>query len=375
MSNIDELPDLTGDVSSRVVPPPYDQVTHRVRARRRRAAAGTLAATALVVGGLAIWQDVATTAGPSIPQPADTQGPIPPTDESQWRAVVDGTDSHPFELEGTDNGSVAVLWRALEPGSPTFALVIREADGAVHGMRLVEPVSLTPVPGGWIGTDGARSHLIASDGTWTNLPETSEPRPARAGDVVVTGSYASWLYSPADERLSPLPELEGSAADGYVTSGGVLATCRSDDSGQIFFSPAGKMIKGVPGETCVIAGRSDDLAVVGLGDAPDGGIPMTGLMTYSGLRWRHPHVAEPLDGVSSVVVTAAGSTVVTGDSSGRWLLVRSDGEVTTPDRRAGKAFMAGDRLYLSAYGSSTGPLAYSDDDGRTWHDATLPGLE
>jgi hypothetical protein len=374
LSTIDELPDLTGDVSSRVVPPPYDEVTHRVRARRRRTAAGTLAATAVVVGALAVWQDVATTAEPSRPQPA-TQGPVPSTDEALWRAVVDGTDSHPFQTEGTDDGAVAVVWRALEPGSPTFALVIREADGAVHGRRLVQPVSLTPVPGGWIGTDGARSHLIASDGSWTDLPETSDARAPRAGDVVVTGQYSSWLYSPADGRLSPLPDLEGSAADGYVTSGGVLATCRSNDAGQIFFSPSGKIIKGIPGDACVIAGHADDLAVVGLGDSPDGSIPMTGLMTYSGLRWRHPHVAEPLDGVSSVVVTPGGSTVVTGDSSGRWLLVRPDGEVTTPDRRAGMAFTAGDRLYLSAYGFSTGPLAYSDDDGATWHESVLPGLD
>jgi hypothetical protein len=56
LSTIDELPDLTGDVSSRVVPPPYDEVTHRVRARRRRTAAGTLAATAVVVGALEIRQ-------------------------------------------------------------------------------------------------------------------------------------------------------------------------------------------------------------------------------------------------------------------------------------------------------------------------------
>jgi hypothetical protein len=289
--------------------------------------------------------------------------------------VVDGTDSHPFEVEGTDDGSVAVLWRALEPGSPTFALVIREADGSVHGMRLVEPVSLTPVPGGWIGTDGARSHLIGSNGTWTDLQVTSEARAPRADDVVVTGQYSSWLYSPVDGRMSPLSALEGSSTDGYVTPEGVLTTCVSNGAGQIFFSPADKLVNGVPGDTCLISGRGDALAVVGLGDAPDGGIPMTGLMTYSGLRWRHPHVAEPLDGVSSVVVTPRGSTVVTGDSSGRWLLVRSDGEVTTPDRRAGMAFMAGDRLYLSAHGFSTGPLAYSDDDGRTWHESVLPGLE
>ena len=97
MSDLRDLPDLVGHVRDRVVVPPYAEVSRRVRARRARTAAGTLAVVVLVVGGIAVWQNVATTAGPSVPQPATTQGPIPPTDESQWRAVVDGADAHPFE--------------------------------------------------------------------------------------------------------------------------------------------------------------------------------------------------------------------------------------------------------------------------------------
>ena len=42
---------------------------------------------------------------------------------------------------GTDDGSMAVIWRALEQPEPTFALVIREADGTVHGRRLDAPVT------------------------------------------------------------------------------------------------------------------------------------------------------------------------------------------------------------------------------------------
>ena len=200
-SDLHELPDLAGDVRDRVVIPPYAEVSRRVRARRLRGAVGAMAAAVVVVTGVALSQTVATTAGPSTPQPAGTsQGPIQPTDETQWRAVVDGTDSHPFEIQGTDDGSIAVVWRALEPGAPTFALVIREADGSVHGMRLDEPVSLTPVPGGWVGMDGSRGHLIGSDGSWTDLDETASRWP-QPGDVVVTGQYSSWLYSPVDQGL------------------------------------------------------------------------------------------------------------------------------------------------------------------------------
>jgi hypothetical protein len=375
MSDLHELPDLVGDVRDRVVIPPYAEVSRRVRARRLRTASGTVAAAILLVGGVAAWQSVATTAGPSIPQPADhTQGPIPPTDESQWRAVVDGTDSHPFEIEGTDDGSIAVVWRALEPGAPTFALVIRAADGTVHGMRLDEPVSLTPVPGGWVGMDGARGHLIGSDGSWSDLDETA-PRQPQAGDIVVTGQYSSWLYSPVDQGLSPATELEGSSVDGYVAPDGRLVTCHQNGRGRIFVSPTDKMIRDLPGSTCVVAGRGDDVAVVALGDDPDGAIPMTGLMTYTGLTWRFPEIPEPLGGVTSVVVTPGGSTVVTDAGDGRSVVVRPDGEVTELDRRAGEAFVAGDHLYMSSYGLMNGPLSVSDDDGRTWQQTTLPGNE
>jgi hypothetical protein len=381
MSDLHELPDLAGDVRERVVIPPYAEVSRRVRARRLRGAVGALAAAVVVVGGVATWQSVATTAGPSIPQPANhTQGPIPPTDESQWRAVVDGTDSHPFEVEGTDDGSLAVVWRALEPGAPTFALVIREADGSVHGMRLDDPVTLTPVPGGWVGMDGSWGHLIGSDGSWSDLGEAASRAP-RAGDVVVTGQYSSWLYSPGDQGLSPMPQLEGGFADAYVTPQGDLVTCQHDGRGEIFVSPTGKMIRGLPGETCVVAGRDDDAAVVALGDDPDGGILMTGLATMSGLTpghspsWRFPQIPDLLDGVTSVVVTPDGSTVVTDAGDGRWLVVRPDGDVVEPDRRAGEAFVAGERLYVSSYGLMNGPIFVSDDDGRTWSETTLPGNE
>jgi hypothetical protein len=375
MSELRDLPDLAGDISERVVIPPYAEVSRRVRARRLRGAVGAMAAGVVVVAGVAVWQSVATTPGPSIPQPADTtRGPIPPTDESQWRAVVDGTDSHPFEIQGTDDGAIAVVWRALEPGAPTFALVIRETDGSVHGMRLDEPVSLTPVPGGWVGMDGARGHLIGSDGSWTDLDE-ADARTPRAGDVVVTGQYSSWLYSPGDPRLSAVPALEGGDEDAYVSPDGRLVTCQQNGRGRIFVSPTDKMIQDLPGSTCVVVGRGDDVAVVALGDEPDGGIPMTGLMTYANLAWRFPQTPNLLDGVTSVVVTPDGSTVVTNASDGRWLLVRPDGDVLEPEREVGEAFVAGDRLYVSSYGLMNGPLFVSDDDGRTWQETTLPGNE
>ena len=376
MSDLHELPDLAGDVRERVVLPPYAEVSRRVRARRLRGAVGTMAAVAVVVGGVAVWQSVATTPGPSVPQPADhTQGSTPPTDESQWRAVVDGTDSHPFEIQGTDDGSLAVVWRALEPGAPTFALVIREADGSVHGMRLDEPVSLTPVPGGWVGTYGGRGHLIGSDGSWSDLDETA-PRQPQAGDVVVTGQYSSWLYSALDQGLSPVTELEGSFADGYVTPDGDLVTCGLGEGGVRASSETQAiMLPALPGATCVMAGHGEDFAVVGLGDEPDGGIPMTGIMLWSGNAAVLPDPTDMLSGVTSVVMTPDGTTVITDASTGDGYLIAADGAFRPIDRKAGEAFVAGDQLYVSSYGHMNGPLFVSDDDGRTWLQTTLPGNE
>src|SRR5262245_13179335 len=137
MSDLHELSDLAQDVRERVVIPPYDDVSRRLRARRVRGAASSVAVAVLVVGGVAVWQNLAPTAGPGLGPADHTAAPtvLPMTDEKLWREVVDGTDSHPFETEGTADGSIAVVWRALELPEPTFALVIREPDGTVHGRR------------------------------------------------------------------------------------------------------------------------------------------------------------------------------------------------------------------------------------------------
>jgi hypothetical protein len=373
MSDLRDLPDLAREMRERVVTPPYDAVSRRVRQRRLRGATGAVAAAVLVVGGVAVWQDAATTAGPPRPQPGQ-ESPLPPTDDSLWRAVVDGTDSHPFQTAGTDDGSIAVVWRALEQPAPTFALVIRETDGTVHGRRLDEPVRLTPVPGGWVGVHSARAWFISSDGSWQDLGQRLDRRTARGGDVLVHGQGRDWLYSPADQTLStgdPLPD----GADGYVTPDGRMMTCQWDGRDEIFFGQSDIMRPGLPGKSCVIVGRGDALAIVALGDDPDGGIPMTGAMTYADLTWHYPRVTDLLDGVTSVVITPDESTVVTNADDGRWFLIRRDGEVTEPQRKVGEAFVAGDRLYVSTYGLMNGPLYYSEDDGQTWTETVLPGNE
>ena len=379
MSNIDELPDLAGDVRDRAVPPPYEQVTRRVRARRLRTATGTMAAAVITVGGIAVWQNAATTASPSpappITQPADPAYPASPA----WRQVVDGTDSHPFETEGTDDGSIAVVWRALEHPEPTFALVIREPDGTVHGRRLDAPVSLTPVPGGWVGLHTARAWFISSDGTWTELGAPGPSREAaRRETCSSTGQYGQRALLPRGPDLLYGCRL-GAAGRRLRHARRRPATCQSNGRNEIFVSPCRQScVRGSPGDTCVIAGNGDDLADRrASATIPTAASRMTGLMTTRRTTpGSCPRMTDMLDGVTSVIVTPGGSTVVTDASTGDWYLIGADGaRPPEPDRKVGEAFVAGDRLYVTSYGFMNGPLFYSDDDGRTWHETTLPGNE
>jgi hypothetical protein len=376
MSDLRDLPDLASDVRERVVTPPYDAVSRRVRARRLRGAASTLASAVLVVGGVAVWQNAATTAGPPVPQPAE-ESPIPPTDESQWRAVVNGTDAHPFEIEGTDDGSIAVIWRALEHPEPTFALVIRDVDGRVHGMRIDSPVELTPVEGGWVGVRTTQGFFIGSDGTWTDLGQPGPSRRVRPGDYYINGQYGSWLYSSQRGTWSTMPMPYGNSFDGYVNPQGELVTCDGDGQGRVWITSGGRQSQSVVGATCDMTGRGDRVSAVGLGDEPDGSIPLMGLLVTTEDRLAVVRADfMVLSGVTSLTVTPAGSTLVTDASAGDAFVLNADRtQLVEPDRKLGLAFVAGDRLYATTYGFMKGPLLESDDDGNTWHEGVLPGME
>jgi hypothetical protein len=230
------------------------------------------------------------------------------------------------------------------------------------------------VPGGWVGVDGSRGHLIGSDGSWTDLDETAARSP-RAGDVVVSGQYSSWLYSPDDHTLAALPELSG-AADGYVTPDGVLAVCESPGPGHVWVTMRQVHSEWTAGDSCVMAGRGDMVSAVGLGDEPDGSIPLMGLLVTGRDGAIVGGDFMQMSGVTSVVVTPSGATLVTDAGTGDAFILSADRRrLVEPDRKVGEAFVAGDRLYVSSYGFMNGPLFFSEDDGRTWTETTLPGNE
>ncbi len=377
MSDLRDLPDLAGDVRERVVTPPYDAVSRRVLHRRLRGAAGSVAAAVLVVGGIAVWQNAATTAGPSVPQPATTQGPIPPTDESQWRAVVNGTNAGPFEVSGTDDGSVAIVWRALEHPEPTFALVIREADGSVHGRRLDVPVTLTPVPGGWVGLETTRGWLIASDGSWTDLGAALEPRAPEAGDVAVVGQFGRWLYRP-DERSWSTLSFDVPVDGAYLAPDGTTVTCArvGDDRIHVRSGVSRLQLMAVAnGDACLVTGSGDTVSVLAIGDAANGDLPLRDALrsTDGGRTWARP-TFEDLGSITSQAVGADGTVVVTG-TDGRSFVVHPDGGYSEPTVALGVVFAAGDRFYATSYGQDKGLLLTSRYHGATWQETRLPGME
>ena len=183
MSDLRDLPELARDVRERVVSPPYDEVSRRVRApdgsavpqaaSRRRSLSSAASPSGMT------WPR--RPAHPSRSRPTRPRSRM--TDEWMRRGVVDSPDAHVFQASGADDGSVAVIWRALEQPAPTWALVIEEADGTLHGIRLDDFVVLTPVPGGWVGLDTARGYFIGTDGSWKDLGRPGNHRRAHSPET------------------------------------------------------------------------------------------------------------------------------------------------------------------------------------------------
>ena len=77
-----------------------------------------------------------------------------------------------------------------------------------------------------------------------------------------------------------------------------------------------------------------------------------------------------------MTVTPAGSTLVTDASTGDGFVLSADRtQLVEPSRKLGLAFTAGEHLYATTYGFMKGPLLESYDDGKTWQEGVLPGME
>jgi hypothetical protein len=359
---------LAEEIGERAAPPDFGEVTARARHRRRSrlVVAGALVAAVILAGVVG----VALVGHERTPPPASPDRlPTEVTD------LVRSPTSHPFEVVGGLDGSLAVVWRNLVHPEPTFALVLRDADGTVRGRLLDQPFDLTAVPGGWVASrDGASASFVTSAGAITELPIEPTRTAPEPGDMIVPTAGRLLLWR-AETGTLALPDLPPRTEAAHLTDGGVLATYRSEHRmriGDVRVSmPAGT-------RTVTIAGSGDHVSVLALGDAPDGSIPALGLVAShdagrTGNQWTADELG--LTDTTSLVVTPGGTTLSTS-TDGDLTVLDADGRLVTPHHapRIQGLTLAGDRVYGFTL-SHDGALLWSEDDGATWRQETMPGLE
>ena len=191
MSDLHELPDLAGDVRDRVVVPPYAEVSRRVRARRRRTAAGTLACAVLVVGGIAVGQQLATEEIRTLPRPAGSSGPDLP--DRRVAMALRGQRHQGWPVRGLRDRRRIRGCRLARPRAPGAGLRAGDPRGrrqrarqAARGARHADarPRRLGRPRDGPGLADRLRRELDRPGSTRWPPGE-----PARPGDVLVSGQY------------------------------------------------------------------------------------------------------------------------------------------------------------------------------------------
>jgi hypothetical protein len=358
---------LAEEVGDRAAVPDFEEVTARARHRRR--------SHLVVVGALAAAVILAGVVGFALVDPERTPPPASPDRlPAEVTDLVRSPTSHPFEVVGGRDGSLAVVWRNLVHPEPTFALVVRDADGTLSGRLLDQPFDLTPVSGGWVASQGGSTVFVTPDVAVTELPLKPTRVTPAAGDVVVRTQGRLLLWR-AESGALVLLDLPPGTEAALVTDEGDLATYHPEKGmwiGDV------KVSKPTGTRTVTIAGSADHVSVMALGDAPNGSIPALGLVAshdagQTGRQWTAEELG--ITDTSSLVVTPGGTTLLAGTSA-RLTVVSASGDVVTPADapRIQGLTTAGDRVYGFTL-SHDGPLLWSDDDGATWRRETMPGLE
>jgi hypothetical protein len=234
-----------------------------------------------------------------------------------------------------------------------------------------------------VAANGAEGWLVSPDGSWQRLPEPDRARTVRPGDVLVDTEAGSRFYSTTDHRWADVAASQPAAAAGYVTPDGHLVSCATDAEGQPFAfrsgeHPARRLDVGETrgALTCALAGSANYVTAEILGDVADGGIPLRAVLTSrdGGATWERASDLPYGISANSMAVTSGGATVLAFDD-GRLHVVRPGRPTDVAPDTYGTVFGGGSRVYALSYALSKGPLLYSDDDGATWQETVLPGME
>ncbi|HEV2797861.1 MAG TPA: hypothetical protein VGV65_09590, partial [Nocardioides sp.] len=294
-------------------------------------------------------------------------------------------------ISGAADGAQLALWRGCDVDPCRFAVVTRAGDD-VHGELLGASVTtVTPVPGGWLLEDARGITRLSPSG---ERPELSDTGPG--GDDVMPGDTAvstsgGWRLLRGSKLIS-LPELDlMDVADAYVTEAGRLliasnggvrspVTVAATDDGRSWdYDVAPRVTDAV---TAVLTGSGDHVAVVLLGEDPDGSIPVVDVLLTedAGRRWSMAVNLDSSGGdrvrnMSAFAVGADGTTYLTTESHH---LVRVDDEgFATPIQLSASdtgVFRSGDEVCVVVERGRYDALVCSPDGLTEWADQPLPGL-
>ena len=387
--------DLHHEVADLVEPPGFDAVLDRARAarRRRRTTLAAGLAAACVVGGLATWgwgwraADGPDPAGPSpSPLPTELTGEVDERLPDDVRDLLASDHLHPWQVVGS-GGGIATVWGDCDDAC-RFALVTRLGDDVRGSVLDGDAPAIAEVPGGWLVRDDTGLFRVSADGGREPVIDPGgNPVPVEAGDAVVTTPEGPRLLR--GSKLLPVPTPDGGEPlAAYATAAGDLVVAQSSGAGGVQVSwtdgdgawrPGYLSSRGIePVSSVAMAGHHDGVAVVLLGDAPDGSIPVLEVASSqdAGRTWvrgRGLAGQDVLRDLSGVAVSDEGSTYLTTGSHGA---VRVDAEGTTVSVQQSAAdssvFLVAHRVCLVAEAGRFDELRCSPDDGTTWVPQPLP---
>lgn len=394
--------DLTREIADRAQQPGFDEVLARAdrnRRRRRTTIASGLAAT-VVVGGVALGTGGGPDPDRRSPEPAppvptetwDGTSEVDPRLPEEVQEVLGEDEVHPWAVVGSEGG-VAVLWqgcpddRSAADQPCRFALVTRLGDEVRGSVLEGGSPTMAEVPGGWLVGDDAGLFRVSADGEREPVTDPGgNPVPVEPGDAVVPTREGLRLLR--GTKLLPLPTPDGGEAlAAYATPAGdliaalplgtgVVETWWTDGDGGwhqgLVSRPGVGAVSGV-----AMAGHHDGVAVVLLGDAPDGSVPVLEVASSqdAGRTWERARGLTGLGDLSGLAVSDDDSTYLTTGSHGA-LRVDAVGDASTVQQsdHDHSVFLVSHRVCLVAEAGEVDVLRCSPDDGASWSSQPLPGF-
>jgi len=387
-------------LDDRAPQPGFEVVLDRARRNRRRrrtSLASGLVAVA-VVGGLALALGGPGGSSTEPPRPAPTTSwdgtsEVDAGLPGDVRAVLDDDQLQLWAVAGGSTGGVAALWRGCDLEPCRFAVVTRDGDQVSGDALGASFPLLSAVPGGWLVEDATGTFRVGPSGERTQIYVTAPGNAdVMAGDTAVeTG--AGWRLLRGDKLVGvPAPRDDPTSLLGaFLTDSGRLVVAVSHGPGQLEALAsddggtswaAGLTRGGDEARSAVLGGNGDHVAVVFLGDDPDGSLPVVGVQashdagrTWTAARGLDTEGGDRVRDLSSLAVAPDGTAYV---STGSHHVVRVDLagdalpiQLSSSDR---DVFIDGDDVCVVGERGRYDQLTCSSDGGTNWSARPLPGL-